>query len=391
VRTIVIQSRWGRAALGLASTAAALTVAGVPACAASAAAAGRAGHHARNSWRVSTTISVPGRDVLLSGIDVTSADDAWADGEVLFDDSLIPLIEHWNGKKWSRAALPGRVTRRFDDTNLITAMGASSPGNVWVFTINDRYLRLSGTRWTTGMLPADVGGAIESATVFSPSDVWVFGARLSGGIGNLKVSPFAARFNGSSWKNVPVPGKGDVSDVNAVSANDIFAVTGLVNSAAGSAVTPTVLHWNGARWRPMPIQPRVSRADALASVVAESATSVWVGGTSYPRRGQGAELVLHWNGRSWKSVSPPAAPSSDDYLVLSMAPDGQGGLFAVSLGNSGAERLWHLTRHGWTAPVKPTWPLSSLTAVPRTTSTWALANTERRGSYIGLIIVHGRA
>jgi len=99
--------------------------------------------------------------------------------------------------------------------------------------------------------------------------------------------------------------------------------------------------------------------------------------------------VLHWNGRSWKSFSPPAAPSRNEYVVLSLAPDGYGGLFAVSLGNSGAERLWRLTRRGWTAPVRPRWPLGSLTAVPHTASTWSAANTERHGNYIGLIIVHG--
>jgi hypothetical protein len=72
-----------------------------------------------------------------------------------------------------------------------------------------------------------------------------------------------------------------------------------------------------------------------------------------------------------------------------MAPDGHDGLFAVSVGNSGAERLWHLTRHGWRAPLKPRWPSGSLTAIPHTASTWSLASTERRGNYIGLIIVHG--
>jgi hypothetical protein len=325
----------------------------------------------------------------MSGIDVLGADDAWADGEVVYDDSLTPLIEHWNGARWSRVALPRRVMRRFDDTNLVNAIGASSPENLWVFTINDRYLRRSGTRWSTGRLPARAQGTIESATVFSPSDAWVFGGKASGSISNLKFSPFAARFDGKGWQPVPVPGKGDVSAVSAVSANDMFAVTGLLSAYLGRAATPAVLHWNGGRWSPMPVQPRLSRADTLTTVVPESATSVWVGGTSHTSRGRAKELVLRWNGRTWKSVSPPAAPSRNDYLVRSMAPDGHGGLFAVSLGNSGAERLWHLTRHGWDGPAKPRWPLSSLTAVPHTASTWSLANTERRGSYIGLIIVHG--
>src|SRR5215469_9625584 len=185
VRATMVLSRCGRAALGLFSAAAALTMAAVPAWAGPA-----------SSWPVSATISAPGRDVLLSGVDVISAGDAWADGEVLFDDSLIPLVEHWNGRKWSRVALPGRVTRQFDDTNLVGAISASSSANVWVFTINGRYLRRSGTRWSTGMLPGAAQGLIESAKVFSPSDVWVFGSRPRGSIGSLRFPPFAARFNG---------------------------------------------------------------------------------------------------------------------------------------------------------------------------------------------------
>jgi hypothetical protein len=384
----MIHSTWARAVLGLSSAALALAVAAV--AAAGAATAGRPNpHDGSRSWRISATIAVPGRDVQLSGIDVLGAGDAWADGEVVWDDSLVPLIEHWNGKKWSRVALPARVTRRFNDTNLVDTIGASSPANVWAFTINGRYLHRSGTRWSTGVLPGTAHGLIESATAFSPSDVWVFGARVSGGISDPKFSPFAARFNGRDWRSVPVPAKGDVSAVSAVSASNMFAVTGLLNSVAGRAVTPAVLHWNGTRWRPMPAQPRLHASDALAAVVAESAGSVWAAGVSHPSRGRGTALVLHWDGRSWLRMSPPAAPSQDVYGVLSIASDGHGGLFAVSLDNSGAERVWHLTRHGWAAPAKPRWPLSSLTAVPRTASTWALANTERHGNYIGLIIVHG--
>ena len=320
------------------------------------------------------------------GISAVRADDAWALGEIVSDDSLVPIVEHWNGGGWHRVALPRRVTSHFDDTDLWGAFGASSAGNFWAFTLNGHDLSLRGKHWTAGLVPRV--SEIEAAKVFSPRDVWVFGNKLIGGTTfNPRFRPYAANFNGRRWRTVPVPGRADIVAVSALSRSNMFAVTGPVDS--GAAAAPRVLHWDGNAWAAGPVQPRLSRHAMFYTILAQSDASLWIGGSAPINSKETTDAVRHWDGTSWSNATPPGARSGLEDLVVSLAGDGRGGLWALGLDySSGTDQLWHNTGGTWSAPVTPHRSIGQLAAVPGSTLNWAVGSDKIRGHYIGVIVEH---
>jgi len=340
-------------------------------------------------WRAVRHISPPRGDVFMVGVSPVRPADAWALGQVIYPQTAKPLIEHWNGTQWSQVALPARVRRQFNDTDFWDAFGASSGGNVWAFALNGHYLRLQGTRWTAGFLPNPGTGAVEveSVKVFSRTDVWAFGARVNG----TKVRPYAARFNGSTWTEVPVPGRLDISAVSAVSAHDMFAVTGVIASAIGPAIRPHVLKWDGTRWRALAVQPRLRAGAVIYTIAAQSNAGIWIGGSTAPAMKQTLNLVKHWNGRTWLSATPSSTRPAGSQAVVSLVPDGCRGIWglAANLSSAGLERIWRHGANGWSGPTRVPWTLTTLAAIRGTTSAWAVGQVKVNGRFHGVIVLHG--
>jgi hypothetical protein len=377
-----------------AAAAAAVAAAAAPAIAATpASAAGSRARPAAAGWRVARTISARDHSVLLGGIDAVSASDAWAGGVSLpanGDGNGRPLIEHWNGRAWHQVALPVKAARRLSNGQFHGTVGASSARDVWAFSEAGSYLRLDGTRWTFGELPGYRAGktVIFTIKVFGPDDTWVFGTRPAGPVSKAKFTPYAARFNGRTWTSVQVPGTGILSTVSALSAGDMWALTG--SQAAGSgapAPTPGVVHWNGRAWRAAPTQPRLPKNGTLSGIVALAPHDVWVGGSAPNSKAGTSELARHWNGRAWTNASPRSAPTANDYYLADLTPDGHGGLWALGAEISGPERFWHYSDGSWQAPGKSSWQVLELEAIPHSGSTWALAANADLTA--GLILLHG--
>jgi hypothetical protein len=96
----------------------------------------------------------------------------------------------------------------------------------------------------------------------------------------------------------------------AVSPRDAWAVGDNV-SAAGDLIDTVILHWNGARWTPVPAHSRV----LLSGVAAVSASDAWAVGRA----------ILQWNGHTWRTTSHLPATAM---------------LYAIAVAKS---------VHGWTA------------------------------------------
>lgn len=148
------------------------------------------------------------QSVVLTEIDAVGTADAWVGGEIERNDgtSVRALVGHWNGRTWSRAAVPHVLAARFRGQEL-DAFGASSNRDVWVFSATGSYLRLTGNRWQFGRLPQRIKTRhyiIAAAEVLSPTNVWVFGTHYIGSIDRLKFVPFAARFDGRTWRAVRI-------------------------------------------------------------------------------------------------------------------------------------------------------------------------------------------
>jgi hypothetical protein len=250
-----------RAALVLAGGALALTGIILPAQAATS-----------SGWRVSATFAPGrGRALEMTGIDAVSARDAWAIGleaKTTGDTPPVTLIRHWNGKSWASVALPAKVAKAWQrDGGFEGELGASSPSNVWIIGSFEgaAYLRLKGTRWSTGTLPGTDKGTtyvdISSVRVFSSTDAWAFGTRVNFGGTTQVGTPYAAHFNGDKWTATTMPSglTGIITAASAVSASGIWAVTGVpsaLNPDLGvTAGKATVLHWTSAAGWTVPAQP----------------------------------------------------------------------------------------------------------------------------------------
>ncbi len=304
------------AAQAQATTAHATTAQATPAQAAPgpAQASGRAGHAGTGGWRAFAMLSVPGRFAVPGNVDAVSAADAWVSGTLGSRDGAPegPLIAHWNGEAWRRVKLPARAARHFGKGNFLTLIGASSSRNAWAFSLRGSYLRLNGTTWTSGRLPA-MGRPAHAHTfilqvrVFSPADVWVFGGVEHGRVNSEKFTPLAARFNGTRWTRVPVPGKNLIGSVSAISASDMWALSGGSIPDTGLSSKPVISHWNGSRWQEARTQPKLARNATLATILARSDTDVWIGGSVANRKSGSSELARHWNGRAWTAAAARGA------------------------------------------------------------------------------------
>ena len=344
-----------------------------------------------SGWRLNTVVSVPHRPVVLVSVDAVSAADAWAAGTVFSDYGTVlrPLLEHWNGKSWRSVALPADAARHFGEQDIFANVAAVSRTDVWAVSFVGRYARLRGTRWTFGALPGSASGKlmIDTVKAFGPADVWAFGSTSIGPASALKFAPYAARFDGRRWTRISVPGRGILGPVSAVSARDIWAVTGGERPLTGVPGAARVLRWNGAKWRPVTVQPTLSRRVSISGILATNDSNVWIGGAVKNSKSGTSELAMHWNGKTWTTASPQAPATGQDFYLGGFVPSARGGFWAIGGNLDGAQRIWHYSAGRWSAPIHSAWELFQLAAVPNTTSTWGVGwNTDLTN---GVIVLNG--
>lgn len=222
----------------------------------------------------------------LEGVSAVSASDAWAVGG---NGAGLSMILHWNGTSWTQAAIPKIPLGSVD------AVSAKSADDAWAVGANGSkalVLHWDGTRWTK-VATGSANGQLNGVSALSPTDVWSVGmySKTAG-----SSSAFVLHWNGSTWSRTPLPQpqgrKGALLGVDAVSANDVWAVGYHVTKNVEKAL---VLHWNGTRWSVIP-----STGGGLNAVTALSATDAWAAGSSGVQ-----SLVLHCNGTGCSRMASP--------------------------------------------------------------------------------------
>ena len=357
-------------------------------------------------WRVQLRLRGGELSPLLASITADSSADAWSAGVVVprAGWQARPLIEHWNGTAWQSVALPRKIARKWQQGFPFSAVGASSSSDFWaVSNVLGVWLHWNGRRWSTGRLPGNSAGnvlAISSVSAFSARNVWAFGGHVTGtSTDSATGPPYVAHFNGHSWKVVTAPaGNAAISAVSSLSPGDIWAVLGrfpMVSTRSTSAGN-AVAHWNGRQWNPVRLPGAFTRGASLTSVLARSDHNIWIGGgITNARRGQ-TEEAANWNGSRWTVSRLSAHPSGVEFQLVSMVPDGSGGLWAVATSEGlSTSRLWHLHAGRWTGPTRlepcrRACVLTGLAQVPGTTSVWAAGAIVRGRRGEGLIALQGR-
>jgi len=314
-----------------------------------------------SSWRIVKQLpgGVGGYSVTAWGYTVTAAGphSEWA-----FGGNGVGKPTAWrnSGAGWSQVPFPGTPGEQ------VTAAGASSASNVWVFTdhVGDAGGGVGAMRWN-GRAWSQVGlwyiDPINSAAVLSPTDVWVFGA------------PMAWHWNGNGWWMVSAAGGGaDVNGGSALSADDAW-VYGGPNEAAGAPGTD-VAHWNGRSWKSTSLARLLTasqdRPGEVASVYEQSPDSVYALGSASgfvsASNPAGNELILlHWNGRSWSRVAQDPGAFSNGGAIAS---DGHGGLWLADVVSPHGRALLHYSDGKLTTVRMPSTGMQvySVTRIPGT-------------------------
>ncbi|MFL5338332.1 MAG: hypothetical protein ACJ8H8_35485, partial [Geminicoccaceae bacterium] len=124
-------------------------------------------------------------DYLFDVVAIT-ANDAWAVGATLLENSDpldVPLIEHWDGTRWS--VTPSPIPPGGDDY-VLYGVAAGAPNDVWAVGADAAGEAIliehwDGRRWriVPGAPVGPYGGRLYGVAVLSAGDVWAVGSQIS--------------------------------------------------------------------------------------------------------------------------------------------------------------------------------------------------------------------
>jgi hypothetical protein len=239
----------------------------------------------------------------LFGVDALSGTNIWAVGSR--DAAGKPLVEHWNGHKWSIVASPGKGSGA--ELNDVAAIG---PNNVWAvgyyIPTGGGHIRTliehwNGNKWVIVTSPNPLSNKdnfLKGVDAVSGSDIWAVGS--NGRPGNKTL---ILHWNGTKW--VAVPGAplgngGDLNDVSVISHANVVAVghSGITGSSQA-----LIERYDGHSWDKEAVSGTVAGAD-LIGVSTPGAKAQWAAGT---RTGTAAlqTLTVRNTGTGWSVVASP--------------------------------------------------------------------------------------
>ncbi|MEO8288411.1 MAG: S-layer homology domain-containing protein [Chloroflexota bacterium] len=187
----------------------------------------------------------------------------------------------------------------------------------------------------------DVGeGDLRDVAAVAADDVWMVGYT-----GGTSGDPLIMHWDGAQVSNVPYPTPGadtTLESISAVSANDIWVVGDYGYSHM------LTLHWDGSTWTAVPNpEPGGSGFKALFGVEAISSNDVWAVGTYYGNDNHG--VIMHWDGIQWSVVDEALLAPSLVFSGVSAASAND--VWAVGFSSatgSIVSAMWHWDGSSWT-------------------------------------------
>jgi hypothetical protein len=205
-------------------------------------------------------IPTPLRESRLSALSSTAPDDVWATGMRTPDQKGHPLIEHWDGRRW------------------------------------------------TVSFTEDAFGGISDVLALSRQDVWAAGWQRVSPVGSTPQDPLLMHWDGQHWRRVRPPGR------PATFFDDLSGVVGTIWATAGLRQHHYAFaRWDGRAWTFL-LGPKVKVSDKSFPprvndlAVLSSADIFAVGRKGYAR---GTGVVLRWDGTRWLSERAPPVLSWD--------------------------------------------------------------------------------
>src|SRR2546422_1382203 len=277
-------------------------------------------HWNGTAWSIIPS-SYPQQHSELRGVAAISSDDVWGVGFRLGLSPYQTFAEHWDGTLWSRVATPNRKSIH----NYFTAAAAASSTDVWAVgytqaphesTEKTLIEHWNGTAWSIVASP-NPGPKLDenellSVNAVSANDVWAVGYYEDPA--HVGYHTLTEHWDGASWTIVSAPDV-DVNNilysVTGVEASDVWAVGESYDINPGSTL---IEHWNGSAWWIVP-SPAPGSNSVLQGVAAISSNDVWaLGGTADVGIFPTDTLAEHWDGSAWKIATTPSLPESNDYF-----------------------------------------------------------------------------
>lgn len=254
-----------------------------------------------------------GKTTELSGVAAVSPSDAWAVGSYSSgphegDTTTLGLIEHWNGKRWSKVACP--CGKNGSGGPVLAGISAVSGSDIWAVGSDGSgplIVHWNGRKWAAAPLAGNKGAQLTAVSATSARSAWAVGVARGAG------PALTAHWNGRKWSWVSAPGSATFNDLRAVAAKSpSSAWAGGQSNGAVEA-----LHWNGSKWSAVPGPKITGRSPTLDAIATVPGGSPWAVGFRTARSGSRTSelnLIARWSGSRWVTVTSPDVRRSDDLL-----------------------------------------------------------------------------
>jgi hypothetical protein len=269
----------------------------------------------------------------LRGVYCTSAGNCLAVGDFVVHGADVNQMLHWNGKKWSKEAVPSAGGTKSADFSELFAVRCTSPANCLAVgeyghsgAQLNQILYWNGKKWAVAAAVPQPGGKasggfseLSDVACTSARSCWAGGQYGHQGAMGEVILNQALHWNGKRWSRVTTPDpagtaandENSIKGIRCTSASDCWAVGAYGTGAGTPVLLNEVLHWNGKKWSevtvPDPGGTATMDVNLLQSVSCTSATSCEAAGSYGSNLAAGVRLnqVLRWNGAKWSLSHPP--------------------------------------------------------------------------------------
>jgi hypothetical protein len=260
----------------------------------------------------------------LSSVSALSNSDIWVGGSFARQDRVTrPLVEHWNGTRWSIEDLPF-------SKGSINAIDEVAQDSVWAVGGGDSLcnctvvLFFDGNRWTripSDNIKSNIDNAEYAVAGGSLNDTWTaadtFGQYFQGSIIQTQ------RYNGSEFDDTKNPGTQDLNFVGGLlrfASNDVW-LAGTDCPVSDITCYPISWHWNGRVWATVSVTDPYYEA-AFNGISGLSSSDMWAVGFALPTSQSNTPVPIaeHFDGSHWTVTNVPSLQGGEATTVVEL-PD----------------------------------------------------------------------
>jgi hypothetical protein len=350
---------------------------------------------ARSAGAAARHALLPVSDIL-QGVAAASGHSVWAVGDYVNrkTGNRHAMIQHWNGKRWSKVASPAEGAFSSLQGVAATRSQAWAVGNFAKSGKPSQTLieRWNGRSWRRVPSPSIAGTEtfLDSVAIVSRSNAWAVGEYISGPDKTL-----IEHWNGHRWKIVASPSvAGRFNFLRAVVSGSSGSLFTVGDTSALSSIQTLADQWTGAAWQ-QTTSVDVGTTSSLYGAADFNAFDVYAVGLDVTS-GTEQTLIENWSGGVWTQVASPNEPSATGSFLMAAAPvRSTGDAWAVGGYNTGGvgQTLTEEQQGGvWSIVASPdvggATAFNTLTAVTvaSTGNAWAVGAYHHDSAEFGLIL-----